>query len=64
MDIALVIGPGNPEVNDPFRLYQTLLNSGASIFGVLIHHRRDGVDNFLNSLVKFSLAGILVFNQL
>ena len=57
LDFSLVVHPGHTERNDPFRFHHAFENFGGSIFGMPVQHQRKRLDNFLDSLVKFGLAG-------
>jgi hypothetical protein len=58
VDVALVILPGHPELDDPLRLYQAVHDALFDILRLRLHHRDQGGQNLLDRLVKFRLCRI------
>ena len=58
MNAALVIHPGYPKADDPFRLYEGLDDSLLFIFGMLVNDLVQTLQKFQNGLVKFPLVRV------
>jgi len=57
-DIALVVHPRDAEHDGPLRLHQPLKQTRLGKFRMLVKHRRQGVQNFVNGLMEFGFARV------
>ena len=62
VNLPLVIGPGDPEHDDTFRLDHPLEYLCGTIFGMALEHKVERLGDFLNGLVKLRLTGVLCFD--
>ena len=63
-DRALIVHPGHPEADHPFRLDQPFHYTGLTVFRIHVHNRLDRFGHFADSLVKFLFMGITVLDNL
>ena len=61
-NIALVIYPGNTELNHTLRLDKTLEKAGLFPFRVLVNDELQRLKHFSHSLKEFGLVGVACFN--
>jgi hypothetical protein len=64
LDSALVVDPGNAELDQPLRLNKTFKDLPVPIFFIPLNGGFDGLENFGNRLEKLRLVGIPLFDDL
>jgi len=64
LDSALVIDPGNAELNQPLWLNKTLKDLAVSIFFIPLNGGFDGLENLGDRLEKLRLVRIPLFDDL
>src|SRR5690606_25878249 len=62
LDLAPIIDPSDPELNDPLRLQHPLQQTVLHVFGVLLQKRPQAEQNFFYGLMKFGFVGIALAN--
>ena len=62
--LAVVVLPGYPEDNLPFRLAYALDDFALKIFGMLAYDGSEGFEDFGDCLMEFNLARITLQNVL
>ena len=63
LSLAVVIDPCYAEAVASLRLQQTLQNTEFPIlFLMLVNYKSDGIEHFLNGLMKLGLSGIILNN--
>ena len=60
---SLIIHPGHPKHDYPFRFYQPFQYSGFLILRMPGHYRFQRIQNFLYSLVKFRFSGVFLLDS-
>src|ERR1039458_5612172 len=58
LHLAVAVGPGDAEHDDPFRLGHALKNLGLLVFGVLLDERPNRLSDLGYRLVKLRFGGI------
>ena len=64
LDLALVVDPGNAELNQPLRLNKTFKDLAVPIFFISLNRGFDGLEYLGDSLEKLRLVRISLFNDL
>jgi hypothetical protein len=64
LDSALVVDPGNAELDQPLRLNKTFKDLPVPIFFIPLNGGFDGLENFGDRLEKLRLVGIPLFDDL
>ncbi len=64
LHLAVVIHPGNPELDEPFGLYQAFDHAVLFVAGIFLHYQLQGFQHFFHSLQKFAFAGISALDLL
>ena len=64
LNVALVIHPGHPEHDDPFRFYNSFHDLGLSVLGNAFENGFNGLRNLGYGLMKFGLIGVPGFYEL
>ena len=57
VDVALIVLPGYPELDDPLRLHQAVHDAFLDIFRLCLDHRNQGGQDLLDRLVELGSAG-------
>ena len=62
LDLALIVHPGNPELNETLRLHNAVDDAGFDQLRFLFHDGLEGFENFLDRLNEFRLAAVSFFH--
>ncbi len=63
LDLALVVDPGDPEHDHPFRLHQALHDLGLAVFGVALDDEGGRFHHLQDRLVELRLGRVLGLDQ-
>ncbi len=63
LDLALVVGPGDPEHDHPLRLHQPLHDLGLLVLGVALDHQGRRFHHLQDRLVELRLGRVLGLDQ-
>jgi len=59
VDFALIVGPGNPEHDDPFRLDHAFEDFRAPVLRVALEHQVERLQHLRHGLMELGLRGVL-----
>ena len=62
LNLAVTIDPGNTELNNALRLYETLKKACFLILGVLFDNGFEGLKDFFNGLKKLGFVSVTLLN--